>query len=311
MKKIITSAVAVALSAAGLVPFAAFADTGASVSAGASVESQSGTSSGMGELVHQGGGMRRGGTDASTTLHMYGSTHNSSTTEDRMQNHAGNMQARIQGGDNEIAHRIDSLNKILGRIEGTSKLTGDEKASFTTSINASIASLASLNLKLASDTDSATIKADKDSITKAYRVYALVLPQTAIAVAVDRQVALIGQMQTLSTKLSARIDALKATGVDTTAQVSALADFNAKVAAAQVSVQAASSSIAGLKPDNGDTTVAASNKAALTSAHQSLLSATASLKAARLDVKIIAKATKGTNDKKDTKDTQSTSTSNS
>ena len=77
-----------------------------------------------------------------------------------------------------------------------------------------------------------------------------------------------------------------------TALQTALTDYNTKVVDATTQAQTAVSRVASLTPDNGDTTIAASNKAALQAARADLKVATSDLKAARADVDTITKGLK-------------------
>ena len=203
-----------------------------------------------------------------------------------MQAHDG---TRVQTADTEINARIASLNKLSARVSGAKHLSADQKSTINGELSTTLSDMTSLEAKIGTDTGSTTA-ADKATITKDYRVYALVLPQAAIVAASDRELDVVTQMQTLGTKLEARITANKAKGIDTTAQEAAYADFTAKVSAAQTSAQSSASAVAGLTPDNGDKTILASNTAALKTGRDDAKSAEASLKAARADIDVILKA---------------------
>jgi hypothetical protein len=194
----------------------------------------------------------------------------------------------IQTADGQIDHRIASLNTLSARIMNSKNLTAEQKANITANITATISGLTTLKAKIATDTGSTTLS-DRASITKNFRVYELVGPQASIEAAADRELTLVGQMKTLGAKLQTRIAELKTKGVSTTAQDAAYVDFTAKVAAAEVSANAATAAVANLKADGGDKTIEASNKAALKVGRDSSKSAEASLRAARADVRAIMK----------------------
>jgi uncharacterized small protein (DUF1192 family) len=195
-------------------------------------------------------------------------------------------------GDAEIDARIASLNKIIARLNEAQRLTSDEKTNLTTQLTNEIAQLTSLKGTITTDATT-TLKGDVNSITKSFRVYALVMPRAAITAAADRIMTVAGQMDALSVKITARITAAQTAGTDVSAAQTAFADFTAKVADAKVQAQAAVSGTANLTPDNGDATIAASNTAALKAAKAKIDAAQADLTAARKDLGTIITAIRG------------------
>lgn len=206
-------------------------------------------------------------------------------------NHATSTENRIekgqQRGDNMIDQRIKSLQNLLDRISKMKLLPANDLASIQASITAEVQTLTDLKAKIGSDTQAATVKADDSSITKANRVYLLVMPKAHIAATADRIKAVATQMQSLAAKLSARITTAQTAGVNVSVAVTALADYNAKVADAKVQADAAVAETVNLQPDNGDKTIQASNTAVLKDAQAKLKTAEAGLKTARADVKTI------------------------
>jgi len=171
--------------------------------------------------------------------------------------------------DQEIDRRVTSLNNFLARVNAMTKIDASFKASLTSTIQGQINDLTSLKATIDADEGTTTLRMEVQSITKAYRIYALVLPQAAIGAAADRVQTMVGMFQTLGSKLQARLSAASSTGA---AAASAMTDFNAKVADAQVQATAAITHISGLQPDNGDKAVMKSN--------------TDALKKARADIKV-------------------------
>ena len=256
MKKILTSTVLGALIAA--MPLAAFAQTTA-VDAGVSASATAGP--------------------VSATAKVKG---------------AAGITKSITRADTELTRRITNLNQAAIRVSAMKNVSATQKSSIEASISTEIANLTTLKAKIDADTDAATLKTDVESITADYRVYALVLPQDHIIAATDRIGTIVAEMQQLGTKLSTRITEAQAAGKNVTAAQTAYTDMQAKVADASTQSQAAVSETQNLTPDNGDATVAASNKAAIKDAVAKIKTATADLKAARADVKTILAAVKGT-----------------
>jgi hypothetical protein len=187
---------------------------------------------------------------------------------------------------NEISSRIDALNKLISRIDGMTKLSDSEKTSLSADLQAEIGNLSSLETSINAETGTTTLKSDIQSITKAYRIYALVLPQGTIAAAADRINTLIASLTTIGTKLQTRISASASTTADVYA---AFTDFNAKLSDASTQTSAAVSEVSALKPDNGDQSIQKSNLAALKDARAKIVAATHDLNDARKDAGVIVK----------------------
>ena len=214
----------------------------------------------------------------------------STTTQARAEAAISKAETRAK---QEITRRIDALTKLATRVSEMKRLSDSEKSTLSANITAQINTLNTLEAKIAADTDAATLKADVQSITKSYRIFALIIPQGAIAAAADRIEAIAASSTELSAKLSTRITAAGAAGKDTTAMTTSLSDMNAKIADANTQAQAAVSETASLQPDNGDKTVMTSNTAALKDARSKIQAAEKDLKAAKADAESIVKAVKG------------------
>jgi len=213
----------------------------------------------------------------------------SAAAEARLGTIINNAETRA---DQEITRRVTALNALGTRVNAMVKLSADEKAGLASTIQSQITLMNNLQAQIATDASSSatsSLKADIQSITKSYRIFALIIPQGAIAAAADRVQTTVGLFGGISTKLQARITDAQSAGNDTTAAAAALADMNAKTADANTQVQAAVSETASLQPDNGDATVMASNTAALKDARSKIIAAQADLTAARKDAGTIVK----------------------
>ena len=208
---------------------------------------------------------------------------------------AANMAARqatmiqkgMTRGDNMIGARITSLNDLLTKIEAMKNVSDTDKASITTTVQNVIASLTSLQSKIASDTSTTSIKADVSSITADYRIYALVQPQISILAAADRINQIVSLMSVVESKLQTRITALQSSGVDTSSLTSAMSDIASKITDATTQATNAVSSTASLTPDQGNATVAASNTASLKAARTNIKTGNTDLQAARKDMNAV------------------------
>jgi hypothetical protein len=194
--------------------------------------------------------------------------------------------------DKEIDRRVLNLNALILRIGSMKNVSADEKTTLAATLNSEVSTLSSLRTKI--DSDNATdLKTDAQSITKDYRVYALVIPQAHIASAADRIGTVASLMQSLSVKLQTRITAAQTAGKNVSAAQSAYTDMQAKTADAKTQAAAAVTETASLKPDQGSASVQASNTAALKDAAAKIKTANADLRAARADINTILKTVKG------------------
>lgn len=195
-------------------------------------------------------------------------------------------------GDSEIDRRIGSLNDLNTRVQAMQRVSDAFKQSLNANITAEISTLNGLKTKIDGDTDSATLKADLQSITDGYRIYVLVLPQGRIAAAADRVATIVNMMSTLGTKLQARVQAAGQGGADVTALTAALTDMSTKLNDAQTQAQAAITASATLQPDGGDKTKMAANQTALKQARADIVAAQKDLQDARKDIDTIVKGLK-------------------
>ena len=195
----------------------------------------------------------------------------------------------IAQADKEISQRIDSLNKLLARIQQMKNVTDANKATLNTGLQSQITTLTNLKTKIDGDTDTATLKTDLKSITSNLRIYMLVIPQGQIIAAADRINTIATDLATVGTKLQARITALQTSGKDVTSLQAALTDLQSKLADAQTQSQNAINTVASLVPDQGNQTTAASNTAALKLARTDIQTGTKDVQNARKDVSTILK----------------------
>ncbi len=188
----------------------------------------------------------------------------------------------------EIDARIDRLNKLTSRIGQMTRVSDTDRASLSLSLQNEISLLTALKAKLPTDTSTTSIKADVSSITGAYRIYALVIPQTNIIAAADRELTIADMINAVGTKIDARLATY--TGSDASSLATARADIKVKTADAAVNAQAAIDAVKALVPDQGDKAKLAANTAALKAARVKIQTAQTDLKAARKDVQTIVKA---------------------
>jgi hypothetical protein len=189
------------------------------------------------------------------------------------------VTAKLQErADKEIDRRTDALNKLQEKIQGMKKVSTASKATFTTTVQGQINLLENLKVKIEAAADAATLKTDVQSITKAYRIYALILPQMEITAAADRLASTSDALSAYVAKLQTRIMTAQTAGKSVASLQTLIDEMNTKIADAKARAASALSGIAGLKPDNGDKTVMASNTTALKAARDNIKAGTQALK---------------------------------
>lgn len=260
-------------------------------------------------FAEDGGGNSGTGSVSATVDVQARKEHRDEVTGEMKANAGAKLEDRgRERGAKEIDRRIEGLNKLMERIGGAKHIEDGDKSSLSSELSAQIQALTALKAKIDSDTSTTTLKDDLQSITKSYRIFALVMPKGAITAAADRAKTVAGQLETLSGKLKTRLDALSASSTDVSSQLTILADMNAKIADAKVQAQAAIDGVANLQPDNGDATTQASNTAALKAARAKIQTAQQDLKTAREDARKIMGTVKGKGKGKDEREHNASTT---
>ncbi len=113
-----------------------------------------------------------------------------------------------QRGETLIHARLGSLATAITRVTDAKDATAADRTKILGTLNADVSGLAALAAKIQADTTVATARADVASIFTTYRVYAVALPQSYIAIGADR----IGD--TAVPKLQAAHDRLQGRGAD-------------------------------------------------------------------------------------------------
>ncbi len=206
----------------------------------------------------------------------------------------------------EIDRRIAALGELSSRIGEMKHITEGSKATLTTNIQTQVTALNDLKTKITADTDTATLRADVESVTKSYRIFMLIIPQGHLTASSDRVIDISALMSAVLSKLQARVAEISASGKDVTAMNASLTDLAAKIAEAKTQAEAAIGVIAALQPDEGDKVKMAANTAALKDSRSKIKTAEVSLKAARADIKSVLSALKAI--KPEHKETKATST---
>lgn len=206
------------------------------------------------------------GTSATTTR-------NAAPKKETMtQNRVEDLKARAV---KEITKRIDSLNSIIAKLASIKCISLSDKTNLTAQIQTEIQTLQVLQTKIQGETDLATLRADVQSITKAYRIYWIFIPKIHVLAANDRIVEVTANMNDVIAKLQTRITA---GGSPTSNLQTTLDDAKAKNSDAQTQGQNAINLVTPLLSDNGDKNLQQTNTATLKQAEADIKTANSDLK---------------------------------
>ena len=206
--------------------------------------------------------------------------------------------------DQEIDRRIAALQTFADRV-GNVKISDVDKTDLQETMKEQIDALTTLKTQIASDMSTTSLKEAVQSITKSYRVFALVIPKGAITAGADRVNNIVSQLQLLSTKLATRISDAQSTGGNVVKLTTTLTDMNMKISDATSQAQSAVTQISALQPDNGDHAILKANQMALQDAHKKIQMAQKDLQDARKDAESIVKGLRALGSPKPTATTTS------
>lgn len=221
----------------------------------------------------------------------------SSASSDRVKNPLVKPQKLAQkevaqktNAGKEINRRIDSLNKLIARIQEMKKLSDSDKTSLISQAKEQISALEDLKVKIDSNTDPAALKADRQLIAKQYRIYMLFIPRLQILASADRIIEITDDISVLITKIQDRLTQAAINGKDVTVLQTTLKNIQIKMADAKTQALSAQALVIQLVPDNGDANIAKSNNKALQDARAKLVLAKKDITDAQKDILTIRKS---------------------
>lgn len=199
-------------------------------------------------------------------------------------------ESQKKNASKEVERRIEFLSKLTARIQEMKKLSETDKTSLINQINEQIASLQTLKTKIDSDTDPATLKADRQLMAKQYRIYMLFIPRLQILASADRIIEITDDISVLVTKIQDRLTQAALNGKDVTIMQTTLKNIQTKMADAKTQALSAQALVIQLVPDTGDANIAKSNQKALQEARAKLVLAKKDIADAQKDIQIIRKS---------------------
>lgn len=182
-----------------------------------------------------------------------------------------------------IDKRVEELNKLVTRVQETRNLTDTQKTTISSTVQALIMNFGELRMRIENSTSSEALKADKEQLSKTYRIHALFMPQINVIASADRVITVLNMFLSIGPKLEARMNQLGTT----TENVVAWTDFKAKLIEANSLAQTAVNQVVALFPDEGDKTKMAENLKILKDSRTKIQTAHKDLVAARKDAQTI------------------------
>lgn len=232
----------------------------------------------------------------SSALPAFALNHSASTTGDRaakLENAKAKRMELIKARANEeIDRRIKALDKLLERVQSMKRVSDAQKSSTASIVSDEKSKLESLRGEIEGDSDIESLRGDAKSITASYRIFALIIPQSAILVAADRIKTIADNLTAIGGKLETRINEEKNSGKDVSSLESYLTDYKAKIADAVAKTDGAINGVIGLTPDNGDIAKAKANRSALQAARENIRKGMEDLRQAREDARKIVQGLK-------------------
>lgn len=167
--------------------------------------------------------------------------------EVRVQNQQEVMARLKERAFQEINRRLDSLNKLVERINALKRLTTEQKTTLANQIQTEINNLQTLKNKITADADVATLKADAQSIIKAYRIYALFMPKIHLLAACDTALDLLDtKIKDITVRIQAKISEAKTSGKDVAILEASLSVAQTKTANLKSQIQTLQSTVMAL-----------------------------------------------------------------
>jgi len=174
-----------------------------------------------------------------------------------------------------ITRRALVLKELVAATRGTVRLKDGDRSALTTYLQNQIHGLSTLNAKIQSDTDEATVRADAAHIVDDYRVYVLSVPKARGVIVADLELAAADRLSQLADRLGSAVDRAAADGKDTTKAKADHDALRAKIQAARSGVEPLPAALLTLEPAGypGNRPVLEQSRAALRAGRTALAEA--------------------------------------
>lgn len=115
----------------------------------------------------------------------------------------------------EIDRRLESLNKLIGKLNGIKRISTTQRETFIAQVQIEATKLQELKTKIEAETDATILQEQKKSIADSYRIYALFIPKIEILAHADKIIEIADLMvsKTNDATLIAKIETSKAKAI--------------------------------------------------------------------------------------------------
>ena len=187
-----------------------------------------------------------------------------------------------QALEQQLSARTTRLAALTGSVQGSSALTAADRTALEGILSSTTSGIAALTSKVPGDTTCAQLGQDARTMVQQYRVYAVVAPQTDLAIAADREASVIALVTSVEPGISSAISAAAQQGKDVAPAQAALSDLQSHLAAATTSSSGVAATVLAETPADFP---ASTN--VFRSAHDGLVSARGDLQTVRTDLHTI------------------------
>lgn len=208
-------------------------------------------------------------------------------------NVADKLQKEKDKGDAAITKRLNDLDALLVKISDMKNVSSMFTDRMSSMVQTEKGNLNGLKSNIDAEASSTALKGEIGSITKSFRIYALVIPQAHVAATADKVKNVSAMLTAVGDKIAARINSNAF--ADMSGLQTKLADFKSRITDADTLADQAISITALLKPDDGDKTTLDANNTALKQARDYLKNAQQDIKDARKDLTDLLKGVKTSN----------------
>ncbi len=142
----------------------------------------------------------------------------------------------IKRADELINNRINSLNRLIARIQNDKRLTDSQKASLISDIQTNISGLNTLKAKIDADKDLQTALTDGKQIFTNFRIYAIFEPKIRLLITLNNMKDTVTRLQGLVPQIQTLIDNLKSQGKDVSGLTPLLSDISSQLSTMQTTI---------------------------------------------------------------------------
>ncbi len=172
---------------------------------------------------------------AQKDLHALNSTARGATTTSQKETQSlANLK---QAAGRLVTNRINSLQKLLTRIQSNSRLSQTDKTNLENDIQNAITGITNLNNKIQNqDATVQEVRSDARQIIQNYRVFRVIMPKAQLLITISKLQSLTLNLQNISAQIQNLINDLKSSGKNTASLQTLLRDINSRLSAIETTL---------------------------------------------------------------------------